>query len=188
MTGEQEARHLGVNVKRVKLVVYIGASLLTGLAVSVSGAIGYVGLLVPHVMRMLFGSDYRMLIPASALGGAIAIVVADTLARTVVAPTELPVGAMTAIGGRAGVHLSDAAESCDERDSGKRNVARSADADASIAADPRSRLQSGASELRVFGDGSLGAEIYAWARSVSKRSRANWLRFWARTRAENRRC
>lgn len=96
LTGEQEAHHLGVNVPRVKLVVYVGASLLTGLAVSVSGAIGYVGLLIPHVMRMLFGSDYRVLIPASAIGGAIAVVLADTLARTIVAPTELPVGAMTA--------------------------------------------------------------------------------------------
>jgi iron complex transport system permease protein len=97
--GEREAMHLGVNVGRVKLVVYLGGSLLTALAVSVSGAIGYVGLLVPHVMRMLFGSDYRLLIPASALGGAIALIVADTLARTVIAPTELPVGAMTAIAG-----------------------------------------------------------------------------------------
>jgi iron complex transport system permease protein len=99
LTGEQEARHLGVNVERVKIVVYVAASVLTGLAVSVSGAIGYVGLLVPHLMRMLFGSDYRILIPTSAIGGAILIVVADTLARTVVAPTELPVGAMTAIAG-----------------------------------------------------------------------------------------
>jgi iron complex transport system permease protein len=99
LTGEQEARHLGVNVNRVKLVVYIAASLLTGLAVSVGGAIGYVGLLVPHTMRMLFGTDYRLLIPTSAIGGAIIIVVADTLARTVVAPTELPVGAMTALAG-----------------------------------------------------------------------------------------
>jgi iron complex transport system permease protein len=99
LTGEEEARHLGVNVNRVKLVVYIAASVLTGLAVSVSGAIGYVGLLVPHVMRMLFGTDYRLLIPTSAIGGAIAIVIADLLARTVVGPTELPVGAMTAIAG-----------------------------------------------------------------------------------------
>jgi len=99
LTGETEARHLGVNVHRVKLVVYISASALTGLAVSVSGAIGYIGLLVPHAMRMLFGNDYRVLIPTSALGGAIAIVIADTLARTVVAPTELPVGAMTALAG-----------------------------------------------------------------------------------------
>ncbi len=96
LTGEKEAHHLGVNVPRVKMVVYVGASLLTGLAVSVSGAIGYVGLLIPHVIRLIFGSDYRLLIPASALGGAIAVTLADTLARTIVAPTELPVGAMTA--------------------------------------------------------------------------------------------
>ena len=99
LTGEQEARHLGVNVNRVKLVVYVSASVLTGLAVSVSGAIGYVGLLVPHLIRMMFGTDHRLLIPASAVGGAILIVVADMLARTVVAPTELPVGAMTALAG-----------------------------------------------------------------------------------------
>src|SRR5579864_3617668 len=99
LTGEREAYHLGVNVARVKLVVYVSASLLTGLAVSVSGAIGYVGLLVPHVIRMLFGSDHRLLIPASAIGGAIAIVLADTLARTLIAPTQLPVGAMTAMAG-----------------------------------------------------------------------------------------
>jgi iron complex transport system permease protein len=99
LTGEREAIHLGVDVTRVKLVVYVSASLLTALAVSAGGAIGYVGLLVPHAVRLLFGSDYRLLIPASALGGAIAIVVADTLARTVAAPTELPVGAMTAMAG-----------------------------------------------------------------------------------------
>jgi iron complex transport system permease protein len=99
LTGEREAMHLGVDVTRVKLVVYVSASLLTGLAVSVSGAIGYVGLLVPHLIRMLFGSDYRLLLPTCALGGAIAVVLADTLARTIVAPTELPVGAMTAIAG-----------------------------------------------------------------------------------------
>jgi len=99
LTGEQEARHLGVNVSRVKIVVYVAASVLTGLAVSVSGAIGYVGLLVPHIVRMLFGTDYRVVIPASAIGGAIVIVLADTIARTVFAPTELPVGAMTALAG-----------------------------------------------------------------------------------------
>jgi len=99
LTGEREAIHLGVDATRVKLVVYVSASLLTALAVSTSGAIGYVGLLVPHAMRLLFGSDYRILIPASAIGGAIAIVLADTLARTIVAPTELPVGAMTAMAG-----------------------------------------------------------------------------------------
>ena len=99
LTGEREAIHLGVDVTRVKLVVYVSASLLTALAVSASGAIGYVGLLVPHAVRLVFGADYRLLIPASALCGAIAIVLADTLARTVAAPTELPVGAMTAMAG-----------------------------------------------------------------------------------------
>ena len=99
LAGEKEAMHLGVDVRRVRLVVYIAASILTGLAVSVSGAIGYVGLLVPHVMRLLFGSDHRTLLPTAAFGGAIALVLADTLARTVVAPSELPVGAMTAIAG-----------------------------------------------------------------------------------------
>jgi iron complex transport system permease protein len=99
LTGEKEAMHLGVDVRRVRIVVYLAASVLTGLAVSVSGSIGYVGLLVPHVMRLIFGPDHRMLLPTSALGGAIAIVIADTLARTIVAPSELPVGAVTAMAG-----------------------------------------------------------------------------------------
>ena len=99
LAGEKEAMHLGVDVRRVRIVVYIAASILTGLAVSVSGAIGYVGLLVPHVMRLVFGSDHRTLLPTAAFGGAIALVLADTLARTVVAPSELPVGAMTALAG-----------------------------------------------------------------------------------------
>jgi iron complex transport system permease protein len=99
LAGEKEAMHLGVDVPRVRIVVYLAASILTGLAVSVSGAIGYLGLLVPHAMRMIFGSDHRMLLPAAALGGAITLVIADTLARTVVAPSELPVGAVTALVG-----------------------------------------------------------------------------------------
>jgi iron complex transport system permease protein len=99
LSGEKEAMHLGVDVRRVRIVVYLGASILTGLAVSVSGAIGYIGLLVPHVMRLIFGSDHRTLLPTAALGGAIAVVIADTLARIVVAPAELPVGAMTALAG-----------------------------------------------------------------------------------------
>jgi iron complex transport system permease protein len=99
LSGEKEAMHLGVDVPRVRLVVYIAASVLTGLAVSVSGAIGYVGLLVPHVMRQLYGSDHRMLLPTVALGGAIAVLIADTIARTIVSPAELPVGAMTALFG-----------------------------------------------------------------------------------------
>jgi iron complex transport system permease protein len=99
LSGEKEAMHLGVDVPRVRLVVYVAASVLTGLAVSVSGSIGYIGLLVPHVMRQLFGADHRILLPVAALGGAIAVVMADTIGRTVVSPTELPVGAVTALVG-----------------------------------------------------------------------------------------
>jgi iron complex transport system permease protein len=99
LSGEKEAMHLGVDVRRIRLVVYIAASALTGLAVSVSGAIGYVGLLIPHVMRMIYGADHRILLPASAFGGAIALVIADILARTIASPSELPVGAITAIAG-----------------------------------------------------------------------------------------
>ena len=99
LAGEKEAMHLGVDVPRVRIVVYLAASILTGLAVAASGVIGYVGLLVPHVMRLIFGSDHRMLLPAAALGGAIALVIADTMARTVASPTDLPVGAMTAMAG-----------------------------------------------------------------------------------------
>jgi len=99
LAGEPEARQLGVNVRRTKVIVYLAASLATGVAVSVSGAIGYVGLLVPHLVRLLFGSDYRLLVPVTAFAGAVVLLVADTLARTVIAPTELPVGAVTAVVG-----------------------------------------------------------------------------------------
>ena len=99
LSGEKEAMHLGVDVNRVRLVVYIAASLLTGFAVSVSGAIGYIGIFVPHAMRWIYGSDHRVLLPTAAFGGAIALVIADTLARTIVAPTDLPVGAVTAVAG-----------------------------------------------------------------------------------------
>ena len=99
LLGEEEAAHLGVNVTRVQTVVYLLASVLTGVAVALSGAIGYLALLVPHLARMLVGSDHRTLLPAAALGGSIVLVLSDTLARTVVAPSELPVGAVTAVAG-----------------------------------------------------------------------------------------
>jgi iron complex transport system permease protein len=99
LLGEKEAAHLGVNVTRVETAVYLLTSLLTALAVSVSGAIGYLGLLVPHLGRMLVGNDHRMLLPTAALGGAIVLVLSDTLARTILAPAELPVGAVTAVAG-----------------------------------------------------------------------------------------
>ncbi|MGD0697427.1 MAG: iron ABC transporter permease [Terriglobia bacterium] len=99
LLGEEEAAHLGVAVTRVETATFLLASLLTGMAVSVSGAIGYLGLLVPHLGRMLVGNDHRTLLPTAALGGAMVLVISDTLARTIVAPAELPVGAVTAVAG-----------------------------------------------------------------------------------------
>ncbi len=97
--GEETASELGVDVERVKKTAFVFASLITGAVVSVSGLIGFVGLIVPHVVRMIWGPDHRFLLPASALVGAMLMVVADTLARTVMAPTEIPVGVVTAMGG-----------------------------------------------------------------------------------------
>ncbi|MFL5539168.1 MAG: FecCD family ABC transporter permease [Longimicrobiaceae bacterium] len=97
--GEETAAYLGTRVERAKLLAYGTASLLTAGAVAVSGVIGFVGLVVPHVVRMLWGADHRFLLPASVLLGAAFTVAADTLARTAVAPTELPVGVVTAFVG-----------------------------------------------------------------------------------------
>ncbi|WP_411349363.1 FecCD family ABC transporter permease [Paenibacillus sp. WLX2291] len=97
--GEKEAAHLGLAVDRTKLIVLIVATLVTAAAVSVSGVIAFVGLVVPHMIRLLFGSDYRLLIPMSALGGGIFLIWADTVARTVLAPTEIPLGVVTAFVG-----------------------------------------------------------------------------------------
>lgn len=95
--GEQSAFHLGVDVRRFKLTVYIVTSLVVGGCVAAAGAIGFVGLVVPHALRLVRGSDHRWLLPACALTGASFMVAADTVARTVVAPAELPVGVVTAL-------------------------------------------------------------------------------------------
>jgi iron complex transport system permease protein len=97
MLGERDAFDLGVEVSRVRLVVFIVASLLVGSSVASSGSVGYVGLVVPHLVRLSLGSDNRMTVPAAAIVGALFVVVADTIARTVIAPRELPVGAITAL-------------------------------------------------------------------------------------------
>src|SRR6185369_14105092 len=97
MLGERDAFDLGVEVKRVRIVVFVVASLLVGSSVAASGSVGYVGLVVPHLARLSLGSDNRISIPAAALGGALFVIVADTVARTVIAPRELPVGAITAL-------------------------------------------------------------------------------------------
>jgi len=97
MLGERDAFDLGVEVGRVRLTVFVAASLLVGASVASSGSVGYVGLVVPHLVRLSFGSDNRMVIPAAALAGAAFVIVADTVARTIIAPRELPVGAITAL-------------------------------------------------------------------------------------------
>ncbi|HKS10688.1 MAG TPA: iron ABC transporter permease [Pyrinomonadaceae bacterium] len=96
-TGEESAASLGVDVARTEKIVFIASSLIVGVTVSVGGTIGFVGLIVPHAARLLFGQDVRVLLPASFLLGAAFLVLADTLARTVIAPGELPVGALTAL-------------------------------------------------------------------------------------------
>jgi iron complex transport system permease protein len=97
MIGEENAVNLGVNVPLARNVVLVASSLVTAAAVSVSGVIAFVGLIVPHMMRLLVGPDNRILLPASCLVGAMFMIWTDTLARTIIAPEELPVGIITAI-------------------------------------------------------------------------------------------
>ena len=97
--GEESARQLGVDVSRQQRVLLIATSLMVGAAVSVAGLVGFVGLIIPHLLRLLFGPDHRLLIPAAALGGATFLVLCDTAARTVLGGRELPVGAITALAG-----------------------------------------------------------------------------------------
>ena len=97
--GEEAARSLGVTVERTRALTVVLASLITAAVVSVAGPIGFVGLIVPHATRLVFGPDHRLLVPASAMSGAIFLMAADTLARTVMAPTEIPVGVVTALCG-----------------------------------------------------------------------------------------
>lgn len=96
LSGEESALQLGVNVERLKIVSYLCASLITAASVSLCGLIGFVGLIIPHSARLLFGPDHRLLLPASALIGASFLILCDTFARTILAPVELPVGVITA--------------------------------------------------------------------------------------------
>jgi iron complex transport system permease protein len=96
---EEQARQLGINVDRVKLVLVLAATLMTAAVVAFGGLIGFVGLIVPHSLRLIGGPDYRRLIPLSAIGGAAFLILADLAARTIVAPQELPVGVVTAMAG-----------------------------------------------------------------------------------------
>lgn len=97
LLGESEARHLGVNVQKIKIRLIAWTALGVGVAVSVSGVIAFVGLIVPHLIRLLIGPDHRFLLPTSALLGAILLVFSDSLSRTIIAPVEVPVGIVTAL-------------------------------------------------------------------------------------------
>jgi len=95
--GDIQAQVLGIQVRRMRAVIYLSSSLLTAVAVTSAGSIGFVGLVVPHLMRSIVGSDHRALVPASALAGGILLLLADTIARSMFAPRQLPVGALTAL-------------------------------------------------------------------------------------------
>lgn len=95
--GEEAADHIGVNVKKGKTNILIGASLLTGAAVAVSGSIGFVGLVIPHLIRLVIGPNHRHVLPLSLLVGGAFLVLADLLSRTIIAPKELPIGVITAL-------------------------------------------------------------------------------------------
>ena len=97
--GEETAGYLGANVERVKRIAYVLASLLTAAGVAATGVIGFVGLIVPHGVRILVGADYRVLLPLSFLAGAVFLTLADILARTVMSPAEVPIGVITAFVG-----------------------------------------------------------------------------------------
>lgn len=97
--GEETAERLGVSTERDKRVLIVATSLMVGAAVSASGLVGFVGLIIPHLLRLVIGPDHRLLVPSAALGGAAFLVVCDTVARTVLGGRELPVGAITALAG-----------------------------------------------------------------------------------------
>ncbi len=97
--GEEKARHLGINTDVIIKLLFLMASLLAGVCVAVAGIIGFVGLIIPHLMRLLFGTDFRILLVTSFLSGAIFLVVSDVIARTIISPNELPIGVITGIAG-----------------------------------------------------------------------------------------
>ena len=97
--GEEAARSLGVEVERVKKMIFLAAALLTGAVVAFSGLIGFVGLIVPHAVRLALSADHRLLLPIAGLAGGIFLMIADTLARTLLSPSEIPVGVVTALVG-----------------------------------------------------------------------------------------
>jgi iron complex transport system permease protein len=96
---EEQAQQLGINVERLKLILLAAATLITAAAVSFVGTIGFVGIIIPHAVRLIWGPDYRYLLPLSVLAGAIFLIAADLLARTLASPEEIPIGVITALCG-----------------------------------------------------------------------------------------
>ncbi|HLR21528.1 MAG TPA: iron chelate uptake ABC transporter family permease subunit [Tissierellaceae bacterium] len=99
LTGEESAKSLGVDIEKTKRYILLLGTLITSLAVSISGIIGFVGLIIPHIVRLLLGPDHRILLPASALLGGVFMIFTDTIARTIISPVEIPVGIITALFG-----------------------------------------------------------------------------------------
>lgn len=97
MLGEKDAEHLGIRVESVKRLTVLFSALMVGTAVAFSGSIGFVGLIIPYILRLLFSSNYTVILPLSAVWGAVLLLAADTVSRTLVAPSELPIGILTAI-------------------------------------------------------------------------------------------
>ncbi len=97
MLGENDAKHLGIPVEKIKKQIVVFTALMVGTAVAFSGTIGFVGLVIPYILRLLFKSNYQLILPLSAVFGSILLVVADTISRTIVAPSEIPIGILTAM-------------------------------------------------------------------------------------------
>lgn len=95
--GEEEAYHLGINVETVKKILFVVASLITGSIVCVCGIIGFVGLIIPHAVRLIVGSDHKLVLPASAISAGAFLILADTISRTIMPPVEIPIGVITAL-------------------------------------------------------------------------------------------
>ena len=96
---EEQAQQLGINVERLKLILLAAATMVTAAAVSFVGIIGFIGIIIPHAVRLIWGPDYRFLLPLSVLSGAIFLIGADVVARTIMAPSEIPIGVITALCG-----------------------------------------------------------------------------------------
>lgn len=104
--GEEEALHLGIQTEKLRLKIFFIGSVMIAIVVSFTGLIGFVGLVIPHIARLLVGPDHRIMLPVSALAGAVFLIICDTLARSIMAPTEIPVGAITAlVGAPIFIHL-----------------------------------------------------------------------------------